>query len=92
MLCYIRACRVLQLTNNHFSENGADGSLEEHLRKYLGEDYSKVFKEPDRQQEPEQKVIKREDPDPVRAFREDLDMSGYTGEYKMLAFLFARIW
>ncbi len=54
--------------------------MEEHFRKSLGEDYCKLFKEPEKPSEPEPKVIKREDPDPVRAFREDLDMSGYTGK------------
>ena len=48
--------------------------MEEHFRKSLGEDYKKVFKESEKKKEPEGMEV-----DPVKAFKEDLDMSGYTG-------------
>ena len=51
--------------------------MEEHFRKSLGADYSKLFKE-----KPEKLVEKEEEKmevDPVKAFKDDLDMSGYTG-------------
>ena len=56
--------------------------MEEHFRKSLGEDYSKVFKESDKkkvQEESENSPNDEMEVDPVKAFKEDLDMSGYTG-------------
>ena len=57
--------------------------MEEHFRKSLGEDYSKVFKESEKkkvqQVEEENSVSEEMEVDPVKAFKEDLDMSGYTG-------------
>ena len=57
--------------------------MEEHFRKSLGEDYSKVFKESEKkkvQQAEEENCGSEEmEVDPVKAFKEDLDMSGYTG-------------
>ena len=56
--------------------------MEEHFRKSLGEDYSKVFKESEKKkgpQEPENSHNDEMEVDPVKAFKEDLDMSGYTG-------------
>lgn len=50
--------------------------MEEHFRKSLGEDYKKVFKESEKKQEPEKMEV-----DPVKAFKDDLDMSGYTGTF-----------
>ena len=47
--------------------------MEEHFRKSLGDDYKKVFKGAEKA--PEQMEV-----DPVKAFKEDLDMSGYTVE------------
>ena len=47
--------------------------MEEHFRKSLGDDYKKVFKESEKKEEEQMDV------DPVKAFKEDLDMSGYTG-------------
>ena len=44
--------------------------MEEHFRKSLGADYSKLFKE---------KKEEKMEVDPVKAFKDDLDMSGYTG-------------
>ena len=49
--------------------------MEEHFRKSLGEDYKKVFKESEKKPEAE-----KMDVDPVKAFKDDLDMSGYTGK------------
>ena len=50
--------------------------MEEHFRKSLGADYSKLFKEkPEKEKEEEEKM----EVDPVKAFKDDLDMSGYTG-------------
>merc|ERR1719219_1041010 len=58
--------------------------MEEHFRKSLGEDYSKVFKESDKkkveQSEAENSHNDEMEVDPVKAFKEDLDMSGYTVE------------
>jgi len=57
--------------------------MEEHFRKSLGEDYSKVFKESDKkkvQEESENSPNDEMEVDPVKAFKEDLDMSGYTVE------------
>ena len=65
------------------SESGACDLMEEHFRKSLGADYSKLFKE-----KPEK--VKREasepkesldnmDVDDAKAFKDDIDMSGYTG-------------
>jgi hypothetical protein len=60
-------------------ETGACDLMEEHFRKSLGADYSKLFKE-----KPEKVVEKEEEEkmevDPVKAFKDDLDMSGYTVE------------
>lgn len=56
-------------------ESGAVDLMEEHFRKSLGEDYKKVFKESEKKQEPEKMEV-----DPVKAFKDDLDMSGYTVE------------
>ena len=47
--------------------------MEEHFRKSLGADYKKVF-------EGEEKASEQMEVDPVKAFKEDLDMSGYTVE------------
>ena len=62
----------------YFAETGACDLMEEHFRKSLGADYSKLFKE-----KKEEKVEKEEEEkmevDPVKAFKDDLDMSGYTG-------------
>jgi len=64
-------------------ENGALGSIEDHFRKALGDDYSKLF-----QNTESKKLEKEENPaenstpkevDPVKAFNEDLD-TGYTVE------------
>jgi len=54
-------------------ESGAVDLMEEHFRKSLGDDYKKVFKGAEKS--PEQMEV-----DPVKAFKEDLDMSGYTVE------------
>ena len=62
------------LTPIIFLESGAVDLMEEHFRKSLGEDYKKVFKESEKKKEPEGMEV-----DPVKAFKEDLDMSGYTG-------------
>ena len=48
--------------------------MEEHFRKSLGDDYSKVFKESEKKKNDE-----KMDVDPVKAFKDDLDMTGYTG-------------
>jgi len=64
-------------------ESGAGDLMEEHFRKSLGEDYSKVFKESDKkkvQEESENSPNDEMEVDPVKAFKEDLDMSGYTVE------------
>lgn len=65
-------------------ESGAGDLMEEHFRKSLGEDYSKVFKESEKkkvQQAEEENCGSEEmEVDPVKAFKEDLDMSGYTVE------------
>ena len=54
--------------------------MEEHFRKSLGEDYSKVFKESEKKKVEEESSPSEEmEVDPVKAFKEDLDMSGYTG-------------
>ena len=54
--------------------------MEEHFRKSLGEDYSKVFKESEKKKVEEENSPSEEmEVDPVKAFKEDLDMSGYTG-------------
>ena len=61
--------------------------MEEHFRKSLGEDYSKVFKESDKRKAGEETENSHNDEmevDPVKAFKEDLDMSGYTGRYLTL--------
>ena len=59
------------------SENGAIGSLEEHFRKSLGDDYSKVFQQ---DKNKGKKPAEQPSVDPVKAFKEDLDMTGYTGK------------
>jgi len=61
-------------------ETGACDLMEEHFRKSLGADYSKLFKE-----KPEKVAVEKEEEekmevDPVKAFKDDLDMSGYTVE------------
>ena len=65
--------------------------MEEHFRKSLGEDYSKVFKESEKkkvqQAEEENSVSEEMEVDPVKAFKEDLDMSGYTGSANSLGSL-----
>jgi len=72
-------------------EENACGSLEEHFRKSLGADYSKLFKpgEEEKQESDEEPMvdvvetspeIKKEQHDHVKAFREDTDMTGYTVE------------
>ena len=69
------------------SESGAGDLMEEHFRKSLGEDYSKVFKESDKGKAGEETENSHNDEmevDPVKAFKEDLDMSGYTGRYLTL--------
>ena len=65
------------------TESGAGDLMEEHFRKSLGEDYSKVFKEEDKKkvkQEKESSHGEEMDVDPVKAFNKDLD-TGYTGSY-----------
>ena len=75
----------IQNINLSLSESGACDLMEEHFRKSLGADYSKLFKE-----KPEK--VKREasepkesldnmDVDDAKAFKDDIDMSGYTGEH-----------
>jgi len=64
-------------------ESGAVDLMEEHFRKSLGEDYSKVFKESEKKKEAaesSQESTSEMEVDPVKAFKEDLDMSGYTVE------------
>ena len=56
--------------------------MEEHFRKSLGADYSKLFKEklPEKEKKEEKKEEEEKmEVDPVKAFKDDLDMSGYTG-------------
>jgi len=55
-------------------ETGACDLMEEHFRKSLGADYSKLFKE-----KPE-KPLEKEEEEKMKAFKDDLDMSGYTVE------------
>ena len=73
----------LIISNSNISESGAGDLMEEHFRKSLGEDYSKVFKESEKkkvqQVEEENSPSEEMEVDPVKAFKEDLDMSGYTG-------------
>lgn len=66
-------------------ETGASDMMEEHFRKALGADYSKLFKEKPEKAKKEISDGGKESPqsmdvDPVKALKEDLDMSGYTGE------------
>lgn len=63
-------------------ETGACDLMEEHFRKSLGADYSKLFKEKKESSEPPPKLepTHKMEVDPVKAFKEDLDMSGYTVE------------
>eukprot|EP00092_Neocalanus_flemingeri_P008327 GFUD01008979.1.p1 GENE.GFUD01008979.1~~GFUD01008979.1.p1 ORF type:complete len:407 (-),score=89.99 GFUD01008979.1:1043-2263(-) len=64
-------------------ESGAVDLMEEHFRKSLGEDYSKVFKESEKKKESVESSTESTsemEVDPVKAFKEDLDMSGYTVE------------
>ena len=65
------------LTRPHFAETGACDLMEEHFRKSLGADYSKLFKE--KPEKPVEKEEEKMEVDPVKAFKDDLDMSGYTG-------------
>ena len=51
--------------------------MEEHFRKSLGADYSKLFKEKPEKAEKEEE--EKMEVDPVKAFKEDLHMSGNTG-------------
>ena len=51
--------------------------MEEHFRKSLGADYSKLFKEKPEKVEKEEE--EKMEVDPVKAFKEDLHMSGNTG-------------
>ena len=60
-------------TEKPIAENGAVSSLEEHFRKSLGADYSRVF------QSERSADRSRLAEDPVKAFREDLDITGYSG-------------
>jgi len=62
-------------------ESGAGDLMEEHFRKSLGEDYSKLFKESDKKKDSKEASRESEmEVDPVKAFKDDLDMSGYTVE------------
>ena len=58
--------------------------MEEHFRKSLGADYSKLFKEKPEKVKREASEAKESpdsmDVDDAKAFKEDIDMSGYTGE------------
>ena len=54
--------------------------MEEHFRKSLGEDYSKVFKETEKKKEvveSSNEATSDMEVDPVKAFKDDL--TGYTG-------------
>ena len=54
--------------------------MEEHFRKSLGEDYSKLFKESEKKKEPVESsndCPSEMEVDPVKAFKDDL--TGYTG-------------
>jgi len=48
--------------------------MEEHFRKSLGDDYKKVFQQPEAKKEESSAM----ELDPVKAFNDDLDMTGYT--------------
>lgn len=64
-------------------ESGAGDLMEEHFRKSLGEDYSRLFKESDKKKENKDSPKDAEsemEVDPVKAFKDDLDMAGYTVE------------
>lgn len=54
--------------------------MEEHFRKSLGEDYSKLFKESEKKKEPVEssnETPSEMEVDPVKAFKDDV--TGYTG-------------
>ena len=56
--------------------------MEEHFRKSLGEDYSKVFKETEKKKEAVEssnEATSDMEVDPVKAFKDDL--TGYTGQF-----------
>ena len=53
--------------------------MEEHFRKSLGADYSKLFKEKKEEKVEKEEEEEKMEVDPVKAFKDDLDMSGYTG-------------
>ena len=53
--------------------------MEEHFRKSLGADYSKLFKEKKEEKMEKEEEEEKMEVDPVKAFKDDLDMSGYTG-------------
>lgn len=62
-------------------ESGAGDLMEEHFRKSLGEDYSKVFKETEKKKEAVESSNESTsdmEVDPVKAFKDDL--TGYTVE------------
>jgi len=62
-------------------ESGAGDLMEEHFRKSLGEDYSKVFKETEKKKEvveSSNEATSDMEVDPVKAFKDDL--TGYTVE------------
>ena len=61
-------------------ESGAVDLMEEHFRKSLGEDYSKLFKESEKKKEPVEssnETPSEMEVDPVKAFKDDV--TGYTG-------------
>jgi len=62
-------------------ERGAVDLMEEHFRKSLGDDYSKLF-ESDKKEDKDtsREADTKMEVDPVKAFKDDLDMSGYTVE------------
>lgn len=62
-------------------ESGAVDLMEEHFRKSLGEDYSKLFKESEKKKEPvesSKETPSEMEVDPVKAFKDDV--TGYTVE------------
>lgn len=62
-------------------ESGAVDLMEEHFRKSLGEDYSKLFKESEKKKEPvesSKETPSEMEVDPVKAFKDDI--TGYTVE------------
>lgn len=62
-------------------ERGASDLMEEHFRKSLGDNYSKLF-ESDKKEDKDtsREVDTHMEVDPVKAFKDDPDMSGYTVE------------